>query len=85
VKDAIERNRKENWLFNGDVWKDYRGKYLQVHVTVEDEGVFTAPWTATMTYTAFPDSFPESVCAENPQEYYSNKESDVPKAAKPDF
>jgi hypothetical protein len=24
VKDALERNRNEKWLFNGDVFKDYR-------------------------------------------------------------
>ena len=27
----------------------------------------------------------EAVCAENPHEYYNNKDSDVPKADKPDF
>ena len=27
----------------------------------------------------------EGVCAENRNEYYNNKESDVPKAEKPDF
>src|SRR5579871_3755266 len=72
VKDAIERNRKENWLFNGDVWKDARGKFLQVEVTVEDAGVFTTPWTATMTYAPSADPIPEGVCAENPYEYYNN-------------
>jgi len=85
VKDAIERNRKENWFFNGDVWKEARGKFLQVHVTIEDEGVFTTPWTATLTYAPSRDPIPEGVCAENPHEYYNNKDSDVPKAEKPDF
>jgi hypothetical protein len=59
VKDALERNRKENWLFNGDVFKDYRGKFLQLHVTIEDEGVFTTPWTATLTYMPGPDHIAE--------------------------
>jgi hypothetical protein len=85
VKDAIERNIKENWLFNGDVFSQHRGKFLQLHVTIEDEGVFTTPWTATLTYVPGPDQIPEGVCAENPHEYYSNKDSDVPKAEKPDF
>jgi hypothetical protein len=85
VKDAIERNIKENWLFNGDVFSQHRGKFLQLHVTVEDEGVFTTPWTATLTYVPGPDQIPETVCAENPREYYNNKDSDVPKAEKPDF
>ena len=85
VKDAIERNIKENWLFNGDVFSQHRGKFLQLHVTIEDEGVFTTPWTATLTYVPGPDHIPEGVCAENPREYYNNKDSDVPKAEKPDF
>jgi hypothetical protein len=85
VKDALDRNRKENWLFNGDVFSQHRGKFLQLHVTIEDEGVFTTPWTATLTYVPGPDQIPEGVCAENPREYYNNKDSDVPKAEKPDF
>jgi hypothetical protein len=85
VKDAIERNKKENWLFNGDVFSQHRGKFLQLHVTIEDEGVFTTPWTATLTYVPGRDQFSETVCAENRHEYYNNKDSDVPTAAKPDF
>ncbi len=86
VKDALERNKKENWLFNGDVWtQQQRGKFLQLQVTIEDEGVFTTPWTATLTYAPTQDQIPEGVCSENPHEYYSNKDSDVPKARKPDF
>src|SRR5215471_15570278 len=85
VKDAIERNRQENWLFNGDVFSGYRGKFLQLHVTIEDEGVFTTPWTATLTYVPGPDQLPETVCAENRAQYYYKNEADVPRADKPDF
>jgi hypothetical protein len=85
VKDAIERNKKENWLFNGDVFSNYRGKFLQLQVTIEDEGVFTTPWTATLTYVPGPDQIAEGVCAENLHEYYNNKDADVPKAEEPDF
>jgi len=85
VKDALDRNKKENWLFNGDVFSGHRGKFLQVEVTIEDEGVFTTPYTATMTYVPQNDPLAEGVCAENPREYYNNKDSDVPKATKPDF
>jgi hypothetical protein len=55
-----------------------------LHVTIEDEGVFTTAWTATLTY-APGDRVVESVCAENPNEYYNHRESDVPKPEKPDF
>jgi hypothetical protein len=85
VNDALERNAKENWMFVGDVFSNHRGKFLQVHVTVEDEGVFTSPFTATLTYVPSRDPLNEAVCAENPHEYYNNKDSDVPKADKPDF
>jgi hypothetical protein len=85
VKDAIERNKKENWLFNGDVFSGHRGKFLQLHLTIEDESVFTTPWTATLTYVPGPDQLPETVCAENTHQYYYNNEADVPRADKPDF
>jgi hypothetical protein len=85
VKDALDRNKKENWLFNGDVFGRHRGKFLQAHLTIEDAGVFTTPWTATLTYVPGGDQISEGVCAENPREYYNNKDSDVPRAGKPDF
>jgi len=86
VKDAIERNKKENWLFTGDVFSNHRGKFLQVHLTVEDEGVFTTPWTATMTYVPGPDAPQEGVCAENVHQYYYDRsDANVPRAEKPDF
>jgi hypothetical protein len=86
VKDALERNMKENWLVGGDVWTQHRnGKFLQLHVTIEDEGVFTTPWTATLTYSPGPERASEGVCAENRNEYYNNRESDVPRAERPDF
>src|SRR4029077_11522830 len=52
AKGAIERNAKENSQAGGGGEFDpsYRGKVLQLHFTVEDEGVFTMPWTATITY-----------------------------------
>jgi hypothetical protein len=86
VKDAIERNKRENWLFSGDVFSKHRGKFLQVHLTVEDEGVFTTPWTATMTYVPGPDAPSEAICAENVhQYYYDHSDTNVPRAEKPDF
>jgi hypothetical protein len=65
--------------------RNYRGKHLQIHVTVEDEGVFTTPWSATLTYGRGSDIWPETVCAENRNEYYYEKESEVPTALKSDF
>jgi len=47
---------------------DYKGKGLQLQFTVEDEGVFTMPWSATVTYRrplSTLGGWPEFVCAEN--------------------
>jgi hypothetical protein len=85
VKDAVERGMKERWIPGGDIWSQNKGKFLQVHVTVEDEGVFTSPFTATLTYAPSLRELQESICAENLHEYYNNKDVDVPKADKPDF
>jgi hypothetical protein len=63
----------------------YKGKHLQLEITVEDEGVFTTPWTAVMTYGRPLGEWVEHVCAENTQEYYNGKQSAVPTADKPDF
>jgi hypothetical protein len=84
VKDAIERNKQENWLFMGDVFSGHRGKFLQLHVMIEDEGVFTTPWTSTLTYVPATGVFPEQVCAEN-LKFTPLADAQVPTADKPDF
>jgi hypothetical protein len=44
------------------------GKGLQVHFTFEDEGVFTTPWSATITYRRPAlTEWPEWICAESRQ------------------
>jgi hypothetical protein len=89
AKDGLERDAKENQPSEGKIDRLYRGKHLQLQFTVEDEGVFTSPWTATVTYApasiADVTEWPENVCAENTHEYYYNKESDVPTAKAADF
>jgi hypothetical protein len=86
AKDAIERNEKENFRASGGGEFDpkYRGKVLQLHFTVEDENVFTTPWTATITYRPSTSPPNELICAENPREP-DGKPSRVPQADKPDF
>jgi hypothetical protein len=82
AKEGLERSAKENMRF-GNI--DNVGKYLQLYLTVEDEGVFTTPWSVTITYGLASGELDEVVCAENRHEYYYNKDSDVPTAEKPDF
>lgn len=85
VKDAIERNKKENWLFAGDVFSRHRGTFMQLELTVEDEGVFTVPWTSTLTYVPGEGAFPEVVCSENQTWLPGQHEAKVPVADRPDF
>jgi hypothetical protein len=86
AKDALERNEKENALgVYSQFDPNYRGKVLQLHFTVEDEGVFTMPWTATITYRRALGSWTDLICAENLREPTARKESAVPTADKPDF
>ncbi|HLK83962.1 MAG TPA: hypothetical protein VKT99_21065 [Xanthobacteraceae bacterium] len=82
AKDGWERDAKENW--RAQPAPNYRGKYLQLHFTVDDEGAFTTPWAATMTYGRSRGDWAEAVCAENIQ-WYSGKDAAVPRADKPDF
>jgi hypothetical protein len=93
AKEGLERDAKENFQagaapVRGD--PNYRGKHLQLQFTVEDEGVFTMAWSATITYRPGFNSlgakeWPEVVCAENTHEYYAGKDTAVPTAGKPDF
>jgi hypothetical protein len=90
AKDAIERNLKENTSFgnmSGGAVIDlnYRGKMLQLHFTVEDEGVFTTPWTATITYWPQLAEWTDLICAENRHDYSSGTDAAVPQADNPDF
>jgi hypothetical protein len=69
---------------------NYKGKGLQLEYTVEDEGVLTMPYSATVTYLRgsarrASEEWPELVCAENNRDYFSGKDAEVPRADKPDF
>jgi hypothetical protein len=85
AKEGLDRDARENFRAGaGNIDRNYRGKHLQVRYTVEDEGVFTTPWSATVTYGRGSNDWPEVACAENPHVYYSKDEA-VPTANKPDF
>jgi hypothetical protein len=89
TKEAIARDAKEHFQFvnpdNGPpVNPNYKGKGLQIHVTIEDEGAFTTPWTATVTLRRATDERLELVCADN-TEWFPGTYSTLPTADKPDF
>jgi hypothetical protein len=82
-----ERGLKEYPLLPGAllVDPDYKGKGLQLQFTVEDENVFTAPWSGIVTYRRGLNEWPELVCSESLRATYVLTDSAVPRADKPDF
>ena len=86
AKDGLDRDFKENFQVQQDTFDpNYKGKHLQLEFTVEDEGVFIRPWSATMTYRPQVSEWLESICAENTNKYGTEKDAQVPTATKPDF
>jgi hypothetical protein len=92
AKEGLERDAHENLrpARGADAGSapraDYRGKHLQLVFRVEDDGVFTMPWTATITYRRGFEAWREIVCAENTRELaIAGRGNAVPTADKPDF
>ena len=90
AKTAIEREAKINTTYPRglnaiEFDPNYRGKHLELAITVDDPKAFTTPWTSVMIYGRPTGSWIEHVCAENTQEYYNGKSSSVPTAATLDF
>jgi hypothetical protein len=91
ARQGQTRGLQENFYigFGGDhgapVDPNYRGKGLQLQLSVEDSGVFTTPWTALVTYRRALGAIPEVACAESPRGTFVSKDSDIPRASQPDF
>jgi hypothetical protein len=90
ASDGIERDARINQRYPRglnpiDFDPNYKGKHLQLQITVEDDGVFTTPWSATVTYGRPVGAWVEYVCAENLEKYNTEKNPAVPTADKPDF
>jgi hypothetical protein len=84
AKDGFARDAKQHNVAPAMREPNDQGKFLQLQFTVEDKGVFTTPWTSTMTYGSDPTAWGEQACAENIW-WYPGKDADVPRADKPDF
>jgi len=89
AKVVAERSERVNGHVRGstdivDLDLNHQEKGLQVQFMVEDEGVFTTSWSASVTYRRTKGKWEEVICAENPREF-SGKTADLPKADKPDF
>jgi hypothetical protein len=87
---AAEQSERDSGRVDADrgglsIDPTYKGKGLQVQLTIEDKNVFTTPWSANVTYRRVKDEWEERVCADNPHDYSTGTETPVPKADKPDF
>jgi hypothetical protein len=60
AKEGLDRDAKQHDPVLG-IRDPNAGKYLQLQFTVDDDGVFTAPWSATMTYVRDLDGWMEDV------------------------
>jgi hypothetical protein len=89
TKEAVERHQRRSVRIPSEesgiaIDLGYSGKGLQIEFTVEDQGVFTMPWSALVTYRRAADAWVEEVCAENLRESVG-PERKVPTAETPDF
>jgi len=91
-KAAAEAQRKSGAIYRpgfapygrSAIDPDTAKKGPQVEFTVEDEGVFTTPWSGRVTYRRLMgDYWPEAVCAENPT--FFGTDAAIPVARTPDF
>jgi hypothetical protein len=91
AREGQIRGLQENFFIGGGgesgapLDPTYRGEGLSLQLTVEDDGVFTTPWSVTITYRRASGAIGESVCAENPRGTYVGRDSAIPQASKPDF
>jgi hypothetical protein len=92
AKEGLDRDARENLrpARGADAAPaadySYRGKLLQLSFTVEDAGVFTMPWSATITYRRAKEAWREVVCPENMLELVlAGRAAAVPTGQKPDF
>ncbi len=62
------------------------GKTMEVNLTVEDPGAFTAPWSASQRYVRSErEPLVETICAENNANYFGHEMDPTPEAGRPDF
>jgi hypothetical protein len=91
AKSALEWAMNEHGYRNAGVLTEgmvvdtsYRGKGLQIQFTVDDAGVFTTPWSGSVSYLRSGREWIESACAENVHDYSTGEDVKVPTAGTPE-
>jgi len=89
AKEAAERHIRENGPMGlaGAVLVDpnFPGKGLQLEIRIEDREVFTAPWSAVVTYRRSIGPWLEQICAEDTMDREQGRMPLLPISTKPDF
>jgi hypothetical protein len=88
ARQAVEKHERDQNFISPNLGTPsidlaYKGPGLQVQITVEDDNVFTAPWTALVTYRRPQGGWVEDVCAENLNQY--GRAVAAPRSDQPDF
>src|SRR5579872_1595942 len=63
----------------------YRGKLLRLKVTVEDDGVFTTPWSAVVIYGRRSANGRKMSVPRTSTKFNTENDLAIPTASKPDF
>ena len=61
------------------------GSVLEITIQIEDEGAFTAPWSAIRRFRRVNQPIIETVCAENNETYFHFDVMPIPQDDTPDF
>ncbi len=90
AKAVMARNERANGRIGPDggggrADPNDTGKALQISFQVEDPQVFTAPWSATVTYRRDLEALTERVCPENLHNYGVAVDPMVPTSVTPGF
>jgi hypothetical protein len=65
---------------NDVIDRNYKGKALQITITVEDPGTFTTPWSAIVVARRTKDRLLEDICVDQIHDYITGKDEPVPQA-----
>ena len=88
AQEAMERHEKTAGRVGetlAGVPFDRAAKGLQVTIMVDDRNVFTAPWSANVTYRKSLRPWAETACAENNTDVLHQGFERIPQTDKPDF
>jgi hypothetical protein len=65
---------------NDVIDRTYKGKALQIAITVEDPGTFTTPWSGIVVARRTKAPLLEDICADQIHDYITGKDTPVPQA-----